>query len=148
MERQLVVFDLGSEHFGVNIVAVDGIIKMQEITKVPKVLDFVEGITNLRGSVLPVIDLRKRMRIPTKEATNETRIVVVNMDGSKIGMIVDAVSEVLTIQEETIEPPPPMVSTVDTAFITGIAKVDQRLIILLDLAKVLSVEEKATLLEI
>ena len=145
MERQLVVFDLGQEHFGVNIVAVDGIIKMQTITKVPKALDFVEGITNLRGSVLPIIDLRKRMKMQAQEATNDTRIVVVNMEGQKIGMIVDAVSEVLTIQEDIVEPPPPMVSTVDTAFITGIAKVDTRLIILLDLVKVLSTDEKSAL---
>lgn len=148
MERQLVVFDLGNEHFGVNITAVDGIIKMQEITRVPKTLSFVEGVTNLRGSVLPIIDLRKRLGTPLKEADNETRIVVVNIDNSKIGMIVDAVSEVLTIQEDVIEPTPPMVSSVSTAFIVGIAKVDGKLIIMLDLGKVLSTEEKYALQDI
>jgi len=147
MERQLVVFELGTENFGVNIQDVDGIIKMQEITKVPKALDFVEGVTNLRGSVLPVIDLRKRLKMKTRDETSDTRIIVVNMDAKKIGMIVDAVSEVLTIQEDTIEPTPPVVSTVETAFITGIAKVDNRLIILLDLVKVLSSEEKTALQE-
>ena len=145
MEQQLVVFDLGSEHFGVDIGAVDGIIKMQEITKVPKAPRFVEGVTNLRGSVLPVIDLRRRLNLDMVENTNETRIVVINMEHAKIGMIVDAVSEVLTVQEDVIEPPPPMVSTIETSFITGIAKVDSRLVILLDLAKVLSMEEKSAL---
>ena len=148
MEKQLVVFDLGNEHFGVDIGAVDGIIKMQEITKVPKAPRFVEGVTNLRGSVLPVVDLRKRLNLETTESTHETRIVIVNLDHSKIGMIVDAVSEVLTVQDDVIEPPPPMVSTVDTAFITGIAKVGSRLIILLDLSRVLSLEEKAALLAV
>jgi purine-binding chemotaxis protein CheW len=145
MERQLVVFDLGSEHFGVNINIVDGIIKMQKITSVPRSPDFVEGITNLRGAVLPVIDLRKRLHMPVTETTHDTRIVVVNMDSTKIGMIVDAVTEVLTIEDDIVEPPPPMVTSVETSFITGIAKVDDRLVILLDLAKVLSSGEKEAL---
>jgi len=145
MEQQLVVFDLGSEHFGVDIGAVDGIIKMQEITRVPKAPRFVEGVTNLRGSILPVVDLRRRLNLDMIENTDETRIVVVNMEHAKIGMIVDAVSEVLTVQDDIIEPPPSMVATVDTTFITGIAKVDSRLVILLDLSKVLSLEEKTAL---
>jgi purine-binding chemotaxis protein CheW len=145
MERQLVVFDLGGEHFGVDIVAVDGIVDMMEITRVPQSPEFVEGVTNLRGSILPVIDLRKRLKLPVLDRTKETRIVVVNMDGLKVGMVVDAVSEVLTISDDVIEPPPPSITSVDTAFITGIAKVAPRLIILLDLVKVLSIEEKAAL---
>ena len=148
MERQLVVFELGKEYFGVNIIIVDGIIKIQEITSVPLALDFVEGITNLRGSVLPVIDLRKRLGMPVGENTGDTRIIVVNTDDAKIGMIVDAVSEVLTILDETIEATPPVVSTIDTAFITGIAKLEDRLIILLDLDKVLSADEREALKEL
>jgi len=147
MERQLVVFELANEHYGVDIAAVESIIKMQPITAVPQAPAFVEGITNLRGSVLPVMDLRKRFGLGSKESHAETgredkRIVVTSMDGMKIGMIVDAVSEVLRVQEEAIEPPPPMVTTINSAFITGIAKVGERLIILLDLAKVLTVSEK------
>ncbi|MFN3309358.1 MAG: chemotaxis protein CheW, partial [Anaerolineales bacterium] len=108
---------------------------------------FVEGITNLRGSVLPVMDLRKRFALGiggsnAEIAHDEKRIVVVSMDGMKIGMIVDAVSEVLRVQDEAIEPPPPMVTTINSAFITGIAKVGERLIILLDLGKVLTLSEK------
>ena len=110
MERQLVVFDLGGEHFGVDIVAVDGIVDMMEITRVPQSPEFVEGVTNLRGSILPVIDLRKRLRLPVLDRTKETRIVVVNMDGLKVGMVVDAVSEVLTISDDVIEPPPPSIT--------------------------------------
>jgi len=147
MERQLVVFELANEHYGVDIAAVESIIKMQPITAVPQAPAFVEGITNLRGSVLPVMDLRKRFGLSgreqkTESTRDEKRIVVVSMDGMKIGMIVDAVSEVLRVQEDTIEPPPPMVTTINSAFITGIAKVGERLIILLDLAKILTVSEK------
>lgn len=147
MERQLVVFELANEHYGVDIAAVESIIKMQPITAVPQAPAFVEGITNLRGSVLPVMDLRKRFGLSGREQKTEIthddkRIVVVSMDGMKIGMIVDAVSEVLRVQEEAIEPPPPMVTTINSAFITGIAKVGERLIILLDLARVLTVSEK------
>ena len=157
MENQLVVFNLANENYGVDIAAVDGIVKMQPITNVPHAPSFVEGITNLRGEVLPVIDLRKRFGLPQGEASKDTRIVNVEVDGLKIGMVVDAVSEVLRVSEEDIEPPSPIVTTTDgdwsvrNAFITGIAKVDDgpdapgRLIILLDLAKVLSTEEQADL---
>jgi purine-binding chemotaxis protein CheW len=146
MEKQLVVFELAKEHYGVDIAAVESIIKMQEITCVPHAPAFIEGVTNLRGSVLPVIDLRKRFGLNAHRADHrDNRIVIVSIDGTKVGMVVDAVSEVLPISDEAIEPPPPMVTTVDTAFITGIAKVEQRLVILLDLGKVLSLEEKTDL---
>ncbi len=146
MEQQLVLFDLANEHYGIEIATVDGIIKMQEVVSVPHAPSFVEGVTNLRGSVLPVIDLRKRFGLAAVEATNDTRIVVVNMEGNrKVGMIVDAVTEVLTIPEDAIEPTPPIVSTIDSNFIIGIAKVDERLVILLDLASVLNEREKASL---
>lgn len=145
MEKQLVVFDLGKEHYGMDILAVDGIIKMQEITSVPLSLKFVVGVTNLRGEVLPIIDLRKRLGLEEHEETNDTRIIVVNLDSKKIGMIVDEVSEVLTISDEDIDPTPPIINTVNTSFITGIAKVDKRLITLLDLRKVLSSEEVSAL---
>jgi purine-binding chemotaxis protein CheW len=146
MEHQLVVFDLANEHYGVDIAAVEGIIKMQPITVVPHTPVFVEGVTNLRGEVLPVIDLRKRFGLPLDQARGkDTRIVVVEIDGKKVGMVVDAVSEVLRVPDEAIEPPSPIVTTVDSAFIRGIAKVDERLIILVELAKVLSTEEQAGL---
>jgi len=145
MENQLVVFDLANEHYGVDIAAVESIIKLQPITFVPHAPSFVEGVTNLRGAVLPVIDLRKRFGLPAEEATKETRIVVVEMDSTTVGMVVDAVTEVLRVPEEDIEPPSPVVTTAASAFITGIAKVDERLIILLELGQVLSTEEQVDL---
>jgi purine-binding chemotaxis protein CheW len=146
MEHQLVVFDLANEHYGVDIAAVEGIIKMQAITVVPHTPAFVEGVTNLRGEVLPVIDLRKRFGLPLDQArSKDTRIVVVETEGKKVGMVVDAVSEVLRVSDEAIEPPSPIVTTVDSAFIRGIAKVAERLIILVELSKVLSTEEQTGL---
>ncbi len=145
MEHQLVVFELANEQYGVDIAMVEGIIKMQQITVVPHAPSFVEGVTNLRGSVLPVIDLRKRFNLPQEETTKNSRIIHIAIDNVKVGMIVDAVSEVLRVSEDAIEPTPPIVSTVDSAFITGIAKLEGRLIILLDLGKVLSFNEQEKL---
>src|SRR3972149_7918170 len=105
MENQLVVFDLANEHYGVDIAAVEGIIKMQAITAVPRAPAFVEGGTNLRGKVLPVIDLRKRFGLPGGDASKDTRIVVVEMNGATVGIVVDGVSEVLRVGPESIEPP-------------------------------------------
>lgn len=145
MEHQLVVFELGREHYGVDISAVESIIKMQAITVVPHTPSFVEGVTNLRGSVLPVIDLRKRFGLALDDISKNSRIVVIALGKTKVGMIVDAVSEVLRIPEDAIEPPPPMVTSVDTTFITGIAKVEDKLVILLELSRVLSLQEATAL---
>jgi purine-binding chemotaxis protein CheW len=141
MEEQLVIFELGNENYGLDISTVEGIIKIQEITKMPKAPEFVEGVTNLRGMVVPVLDLRKRFGLPVFENTRETRIVIVYIGKIKVGMIVDGVSEVIRVQEDAIEPTPPMVSSVNTAFIRGIAKVNDKLVTLLDLSQVLDLKE-------
>lgn len=145
MEKQLVIFELAHEHYGVNIAAVESIIKMQAITAVPFAPPFVEGVTNLRGVVLPVIDLRKRFDLPPAEGDKNTRIIIVEINGLTVGMVVDAVAEVLRVSDESIEPPSPLMMTADSAFITGIAKIDERLVILLDLNKVLTTIEHADL---
>lgn len=145
MENQYVVFKLEDEFYGVNIATVESIIKVQDITKMPHMPDFVEGITNLRGKVIPVIDLRKRFKLHSAAENDDTRIVVVEIDGIMAGMVVDMVTEVLRVSDDNIEPPSPMVSTVNTAFITSIAKVEDRLIILLDLGEILTIEEQGHL---
>jgi len=142
MEKQLVIFELADEFYGVDIACVESIIKMQEITRMPKSPVFVEGVTNLRGKVLPVIDLEKRFEIPGRERDHDTRIMVVNIDQLEVGMIVSAVSEVLTIDDSSVEPAPPIVTTINSNFISGIARIDERLVILLDLNQVLSRAEK------
>jgi purine-binding chemotaxis protein CheW len=147
MENQIVVFDLSSEFYGVNIAAVESIIKMQPITQMPHAPNFVEGVTNLRGKVLPVIDLRKRFGLAPQEADKDSRIIVISVDRTEVGMIVDGVSEVLTVPEEAVEAAPAITTTVDSSFITGIAKLDNRLVILLDLGRIISAQEQESLLE-
>ena len=112
MEQQLVVFELASESYGINIAVVESVIKLQDITQLPHTPTFVKGVTNLRGSVLPVIDLRIRFELDTFEATKQTRIIIVTMGSIKVGVIVDGVSEVLRVSDELIEPLPPMANSV------------------------------------
>jgi purine-binding chemotaxis protein CheW len=139
LEEQWVVFALADERYGLSISVVDSIIRLQPITAVPGAPPFVEGVTNLRGTVLPVVDLHKRFDLLMQEATGEARIIVAELNGDKVGMIVEAVLAVRPVPAEVIEPPSPLVATVDSSFITGIAKVeDERLIILLDIERVLA----------
>ena len=142
---QLVSFKLKQEEFGVNILLVQEIIRMQEITNVPNAPGFVEGVINLRGRVIPIVDLRKRFGMETKEQSNATRIIVVMIGEVQVGLIVDEVSEVLRISEDTVEPPPPIVAGIESDYIKGVGKLEDRLLILLDLNKILSMEEKQSL---
>ncbi len=147
-EQQLVVFDLSTEAYGVDIGAVREIIRLQDITKVPRTPEFVEGVINLRSKVIPVVDLRKRFGLPAEEESKENRIVVVDIGAQDIGVIVDAVTEVLRIATESVEPPASVIITADSEYLLGIAKLDSRLIILLDLEQVLTEAEHNSLLEI
>lgn len=135
--RQLVVFELANEVYGINIGTVREIIRMQTVTYVPDSPDFVEGVINLRGRVIPVVDLRKRFGLPVTEATNESRVLVVDISGDDIGVIVDAVTEVQRISEDSVEPTTTLVTTENSYYIEGIAKVDDQLLILLDLDRAL-----------
>jgi len=146
-EQQLVVFDLADEGYGVDISAVREIIRLQEITHVPRTPEFVEGVINLRGKVIPVIDLRKRFGLAVKAESQDNRIVVVDIGDQDIGVVVDAVTEVLRIPTDSVEPPASVITTADSDYLLGIAKLDSRLIILLDLQKVLSVDEQGALSE-
>ena len=137
-EKQLVIFDLAEETYGVEIISVREIIRIQEITKVPRTPEFVEGVINLRGKVIPVIDLRKRFGFRQAEATKDTRIVVVDIGGNDIGVIVDAVTEVLRFSADAVEPPTGIITTSDSDYLLGIAKLENRLIILLDLQRALA----------
>ncbi len=147
-EEQLVVFEVANEICGVDISTVQEIIRIQPITEVPKAPEFVEGIINLRGKVIPVIDLRERFGFEKTEETKSTRIVVVEVGDDTVGMIVDAVTEVLRLPTSAIEPPSPVVENVDSEYLRGIGKVDERLIILLDLEKILSEMEKGHLKQV
>ena len=137
-ERQLVVFDLAGEHYGVDIATVREIIQMQTVTKVPGSVSFVEGLINLRGVVIPVVDLRERFGLGSAERDKDTRIMVIHSHGQDIGMIVDSVTEVLRIPSDSIEPPSTVVASSESQYLLGTAKLPDRLVILLDVERLLS----------
>jgi purine-binding chemotaxis protein CheW len=132
---QLVSFRLGQEEFGIDILKVQEINRMVEITKVPQAPHYCEGMINLRGKVIPVINLRKKFGLEELDWDKSTRILVCDIDGSVTGAIVDSVEEVRKIPQSTIEPAPDIVSSVNSDYISGIAKLDHRLLIFLDVAK-------------
>jgi purine-binding chemotaxis protein CheW len=144
-ERQLVIFNVNNEAFGVDIATVREIIGMQDTTKVPGVPEFVKGVINLRGKVIPVVDLRRKFCFPSAEKTKDNRIVVIGVNEQEIGVIVDAVTEVMRIPMDSVVPPNSVISTADSEYLMGIAKLDRKLIILLDMNKILSRAESISL---
>ncbi|MFZ3091986.1 MAG: chemotaxis protein CheW [Nitrospirota bacterium] len=135
---QTVGFKIGKELFGVDISNVKEIVRVPEIVKVPDTPDFIEGVINLRGRIVSVIDLKKRFRLGRVDRTKTSRILVAEMDGRVVGLLVDAASEVLRFPADSIEPPPDMVSGIGIDYITGVGKIGERIIILLDIKKVLN----------
>src|ERR1039457_3467908 len=150
-EIQLVTFMLGAEEYGVPISQIQEIDRLARITKVPKAAEFIEGITNLRGEVIPVLDTRKRFELEVKPSDDRTRIIIVDLGGVKTGLVVDSVREVLNLAKKDIAPPPEAIgSGIHQQFISGIGKVDagKRMIVLLDVERILSRQEQAHLSEI
>jgi len=144
-ELQLVVFKLGEEEYGVEIIQVQEIIRVMETTRVPKAPNYIRGVINLRGKVIPVIDLKKRFGLADSEADDQTRIMVVEVQEYTVGMIVDCVSEVLRLPNNAIEPTPPVFSNLSDDYIRGVGKLEERLLILLDLDKVLAFSDMSDL---
>ncbi len=138
---QLVSFVLGNEEFGVDILFVQEIIRIIQVTKVPNSPDYVEGVINLRGRVIPIIDLRSRFGMEKKEPDKNTRIVVIEVDKKTLGFIVDAVKEVIRIPKEITEAPPEITTGVNSEYIKSVGKLDDRLLILIDLEKIFSNRE-------
>jgi Chemotaxis signal transduction protein len=139
-EEQLVTFSLGTEEFGVDIMLVQEIIRIPPITRVPKAPSFVEGVINLRGNVIPVVSLRSRFGMERVDETELSRIVVLQIQGKVFGIRVDAVTEVLRLDSEGIEPPPQVTMGMDSQFIRGVGKIGERLLILLDLTHIMGGE--------
>ena len=126
---QLVTFSIDEEEFGVNILKVQEIIRIMEITRVPRSPEFVEGVINLRGRVIPIVDLRRRFGLAAIAHDKDTRIIVIELNSLVVGFIVDAVSEVLRIPADTVEPTPPVAAGVDSEYISGVGKLQDRLLI-------------------
>ncbi|MBI3967336.1 MAG: chemotaxis protein CheW [Chloroflexi bacterium] len=140
-DEQVVGLELGGETYGVEISRIQEIIRMQPITRVPNGPAFVEGVTNLRGRVIPVLDLRQRFGLVATEPTRRSRIVVAELGPHTVGLVVDAVTEVLRILADAVEPPSALVTTADSTCLRGVAKMDDRLILLLDLSRLLGEDE-------
>ena len=138
---QLVSFKISNEEFGVDILSVQEINRMLQITKMPNTPEFIEGVINLRGRVMPVLDLRVKLGMQRIEHDKNTRIIVVEIKGKTIGFIVDEVSEVLRVPKSITEAPPQMAGSVNSDYIISIGKLEDRLLILLDLEKILSENE-------
>lgn len=143
LERQLVTFHLGNDEFGIDIMNVREIIRFTEVTKVPQAPDYVEGICNLRGSILPIIDGRTRFGMDRRQRDENTRVLVVDVHGRVTGIVVDRVSEVLRVSESAVEATPSVIRNVNVDYLDGVVKLDggKRLIMALDLSRVLTVEQ-------
>lgn len=142
-EKQYVVFKLGKEKYGIDIMNVKEIGPYQESVRVPNTPDFIEGIINFRGKVIPIINLKKRFKLEDKGITNDTRIIIINLEQKQVGFVVDEASQTVRLDDKDIDPTPEIISSVDRRYITGVGKLgENRLLILIDLEKVLSDEEK------
>lgn len=138
---QLVTFMVGAEEFAISILSVQEINRMMQITRVPQSPSFIEGVINLRGKIIPVMDLRKRFNVDALDDTSDSRIIVVEVATRVIGFTVDRVNEVLRIDSGIVEPPPSMVSGVESEYVQGVGKLDDRLLILLNLERLFSDED-------
>lgn len=136
-DLHIVGFRVGLETFGVPITCVHEIVRVPEITNVPDSAEFVEGVINLRGKIVSVVDLRKRFGEKKTTPDKKNRVIVVESEGKLVGLIVDAASEVMKIPHSDIEPPPQILSDSDSGYVTGVGKLKDRLVILVDLSRVL-----------
>ncbi len=146
--KQLIGFFVGAEEYGLEILRVREIIRVREITRLPRSPGFVKGIINLRGDVIPILSLGERFGLERKEASADTRVIVVEIGGQLIGMVVDAVSQVLRVPADQIDPPPPIIGGLAREYVAGVAKVGDRLVILLNIDRILSKDEQVQLADL
>ena len=144
-EVQVVTFKLGREEYAIDILQVQEIVMMTEITRMPKAPRFIEGIVNLRGQMIPIIDMRKRFDLAEGKHDSDTRIIIVDIGHEIVGMVVDGVREVIRLPDSAISPPPPMIKGISAEYLRGIGQIGERLLIMLDLGRVLSADEQEVL---
>lgn len=140
MRKQLVVFKVGTEEFAVDIMITKEVVSMREITPVPETEGYVEGVMNLRGHLVPVLDLGKRLRATRATSGRERRIIVTNLDGKLAGLIVDGASEVIRVNDDVIEAVPDLMSEIGADYVQGVVNLNGRFITLIDFQKALSGE--------
>lgn len=141
-EIKVIVFNLGNEEYGIEVEKVQTIERLMPITRVPKTYAFIKGVVNLRGVVIPVIDLRGRFGLPEAEYTDQTRIIIVAVNEMQVGFIVDSASDVIDLNSDSIDAPPEVVGGVKAKYLRGVAKIDdERLLVMLNLSEVLNKSE-------
>lgn len=141
-EMKVIVFKLGAEEYGIEVDKVQTIERMMPITRVPKTFPFVKGVINLRGVVIPVIDLRGRFGLPEAEYTDQTRIIIVAANELEVGFIVDSANDVIDLNSDSIDSPPDVVGGVKAKYLDGVAKIsEERLLVMLNLSEVLNRNE-------
>jgi len=144
---QHVIFRLDDEEYGLDIMNVYGIEKDQEVVKIPNTPEYIEGIINLRGEILPVYNLRKKFNLEDKQSSNEAKIIVTQANNMQVGFVVDSVAEILHIEDEVIEKAPKIITGVDRKYIKSVAKLENRMIIILDIDLVLNEEEQKNMIQ-
>ncbi|MFA1822269.1 chemotaxis protein CheW [Virgibacillus oceani] len=138
---KVVVFLMGKQQYGISIDSVLGIEELHTITKVPNTLDFIKGVINLRGNITPILDLKQRLQLDETELVEHTRILIVKMNDLRVGLIVDAATDVMDIDNSVVEHAPEMMNGIKESFLVGVAKLEDSLLILLDLEHVLDFAE-------
>ena len=138
----LVTFRLGSGEYAIDIMQAKEIIKMEKITLIPNAPDFVEGVINLRGNIIPIIDLKKRFNLEEIEGDKNTGIIIVKIEDVDMGIIIDSISKVVSISNSDIQPPPPMLSGIGQKYIKGVGKLEDKLLVVLDLEKLFTTDAK------
>ena len=139
--KQLISFTVGAEEYGLELLRVKEIIRMCRITWLPKAPPCVKGMINLRGEVTPIVDLRERFGLQAQEQTAKTRVIVVEVEGKTVGMVVDSASQVVCVPADQFDPPPAVMGERSRDFITAVGKTGDRLIIMIDVDRILSTEE-------
>lgn len=142
--RQFVIFTINGEEFGLDIENISSIERMLEIFKIPNAPGYIEGLANLRGKVYTIFNLRKRFNLPCPEFDDNTKVIITNASASEIGIIVDEVKEIVKLDESAFEPAPEALSNLKDRFLSGTAKLDDRLVLMLDLEKVLTEQDIQT----
>ncbi len=142
-QYQFVVCRIGGEEFAIDVLTVQEINRLAEITKVPKTPSYVEGVINLRGRIIPVLDLRQRFGLTSGKQTGQTRVVVVSLSSRLVGLVVDAVVEVLNLPKTAIESPPSLGNSVGSDYTMGVGRLENRLLIILDLNRLLHIRQFA-----
>jgi purine-binding chemotaxis protein CheW len=139
-DMKVIVFQLENEEYGIPVQQVRSIEKVQHITRVPRAASFIKGVINLRGVITPIIDLRIRLGLAELSVNDSTRIIIVSNKDMDVGFMVDTANDVIDLGEDTIEPAPDVVGSVQAEYIKGVAKLEKRLIVMIDLEEVLKVE--------